>query len=80
MLVVGLLIGIPIALVGSQMVQTIYGCVPPANVQCNPSMPIIIIYGWILLVAGTATAVGSLWGIIRSIRSPHPEGSNAPLP
>jgi len=79
-LVVGFVVGCTIALVGFQWIQTIYGCVPPANVQCNPPMPIIIVYGWILLVLGTAMAVGSLWGLVRSSRKKHSESSNESLP
>ena len=79
-LVVGFVVGCTIALVGFQWIQTIYGCVPPANVQCNPPMPIIIVYGWILLVLGTAMAVGSLWGLVRASRKKHSESSNESLP
>jgi len=78
-LVVGFVVGGTIDLVGFQWIQTIDGCVPPANVQCNPPMPIIIVYGWVLLVPGTAMAVGSMWGLVRSSRKKHSESSNGSL-
>ena len=57
---VGLGTGIIISFVGGALGSAIYGCVPPANVTCNPSPSPEDIIGGYLFYSGVVLIIASL--------------------
>ena len=56
---IALLIGVCMAIVGFQLSQSVYGCVPPVNATCTLATPASVAYGWLLLTLGAIVVLVS---------------------